>query len=68
MAAIGSPSAKAEALLEQIRPELLKLLDNAPPFGRWSISGTMRRGRLTSTDIGVEIKHDLDTDPGRPRG
>jgi len=60
MARTETTSTKGEALLEEIRPELMRLLEDAPLFGRWSISGTMRHGRLTSTDVGIETKRDVD--------
>jgi hypothetical protein len=64
MASLGSPSAKAQALFKTIEPELMRLLDNAPQYGKITISGTLRGGRITSTDIGVEIKHNLDEQNG----
>ena len=38
---------RAERLLEQIRPVLLEILRNAPPYGTCGFKVTMHEGRAT---------------------
>jgi hypothetical protein len=60
MAAAGTPAAmKARRLLDEIEPDLLRLLENAPPFGSAGISLTFHDSQITSIDLTASVKRRL---------
>ena len=65
MGAVGTPTAKAAALLEDIRPELMRLLENAPLFGTAGLTLTLRDGKITSVDVAVSVKRRVNEDGSR---
>jgi len=57
MSATGSPAAiRARQLLDEIQPDLLRLLENAPPFGSAGIELTFRNFQITSIDLKATVK------------
>ncbi len=60
MAAAGTPAAtKARRYLDEIEPDLLRLLENAPPFGSASIALTFHDSEITSIDLAASVKRRL---------
>jgi hypothetical protein len=52
-------AARARQLLEEIQPELLRILENAPIFGSAGISLTFYEGQITSIDLSATVKRRL---------
>jgi len=63
MCALGTPRARARELLTSIEPELLRLLDNAPPFGMAGLDIHFHEGEITSIDLRATVRRRLP--PGR---
>jgi len=54
---------RAEYLFEQIRPELIKLLSNAPEYGGCGIDITICRGEVIRLSVRAEVTRRL-----KPKG
>ena len=68
MAAVGTPAAiKAQQYLNEIAPELLRLLESAPPFGSAGIELIFHDSEITSIDIRASVKRRLTSLPNRRR-
>lgn len=60
MGAAGTPAAmKARRYLDEITPELLRLLESAPPFGSAGIDLTFHDSEITSIDLRASVKRRL---------
>jgi len=60
MVATGTPAAmKARRYLDEITPELLRLLESAPPFGSAGIDLTFHDSEITSIDLRASVKRRL---------
>jgi len=60
MVATGTPAAmKARRYLDEITPELLRLLESAPPFGSAGIDLTSHDSEITSIDLRASVKRRL---------
>lgn len=60
MSGPGTPAAmKARRYLDEIEPELLRLLENAPAYGSASIGLTFHDSNITSFDLMASVKRRL---------
>jgi hypothetical protein len=60
MTATGTPAAmKARRYLEDITPDLLRLLENAPAFGSAGFDLTFHENEITSIDLRASVKRRL---------
>ncbi len=48
-------STRAELLLEEIKPELLRILENAPPFGSCGLDVVFHEGDISRIVVRAEI-------------
>ena len=55
---------RAGRLFEQVRPELLKVLGNAPEYGGVGLDVTLHQGEITRIVVRAEVTRKLETRAG----
>jgi hypothetical protein len=66
MAAPGTPAAtRAAALMNELLPELRRLCELAPLYGRVGLAATLRNGRITSIDLETTLKRQVEEEARR---